>query len=187
MERWIVMDANFKERVAFALDNVMLDGGKDAGAIYPSSDAADQMWGARFIPGEVTMARRAGQKVRFVRDCRCPNCWYWLFLDEWGFAPGELTKTQLKKLEKEEQLSPQSYYDDWGYNDYSGREIAASSPRSTPLMYKPGQKIMHFDPYWLTVLKEKGGKCDCGNKNIRGGIITTGEKVASFDKGLEKA
>lgn len=48
----------------------------DRGAAFPASDAADLQRGARFIPGEVTLARRRGEKVRFVTDCgEC--CWYW--------------------------------------------------------------------------------------------------------------
>jgi hypothetical protein len=47
---------------------------------FPSSDAADLGRGARFIPGEVTLARRRGERVEF-RD-RCTRvCWYWLFED----------------------------------------------------------------------------------------------------------
>ena len=52
----------------------------DTGASFPRSDAEDMSRGARFIPGEVTLARRAGQKVQFVCDCG-PNCWYWLMPD----------------------------------------------------------------------------------------------------------
>ena len=51
-----------------------LDG--DTNASFPRSDAEDMSRGARFIPGEVTMARRAGKKVNFVSECS-PNCWYW--------------------------------------------------------------------------------------------------------------
>lgn len=57
-----------------------LDGGKgedgDTGASFPRTDAEDLSKGARFIPGEVTLARRAGKKVNFVTECG-PNCWYW--------------------------------------------------------------------------------------------------------------
>ncbi|MCD4705993.1 hypothetical protein K8R61_02835, partial [bacterium] len=35
---------------------------------------------ARFIPGEVTLARRAGEKVQFVSNCG-PCCWYWQMPD----------------------------------------------------------------------------------------------------------
>jgi hypothetical protein len=57
-----------------------LGGGGDAGASFPRSDAEDMSKGARFIPGEVTMARRAGKKVDFVTECG-PNCWYWKMPD----------------------------------------------------------------------------------------------------------
>lgn len=51
-------------------------GDGDTGRSFPRSDAEDLSKGVRFIPGEVTMARRAGQKVNFVTECG-PNCWYW--------------------------------------------------------------------------------------------------------------
>ena len=61
-----------------------LDRGKEAdgdtGASFPRTDAEDMGKGARFIPGEVTMARRAGKKVDFVTECS-PNCWYWKMPD----------------------------------------------------------------------------------------------------------
>lgn len=63
------------------LISAMCDSGKssdgDTGAGFPRSDAEDLSRGARFIPGEVTLARRAGQKVEFVSSCS-QNCWYWL-------------------------------------------------------------------------------------------------------------
>ena len=48
----------------------------DTGSAFPRSDAEDMSKGARFVPGEVTLARRAGKKVNFVTICD-PNCWYW--------------------------------------------------------------------------------------------------------------
>ena len=39
-----------------------LGGGGDQGNMFPQSDADDFASGARFVPGEVTLARRAGQK-----------------------------------------------------------------------------------------------------------------------------
>jgi len=48
----------------------------DSGALFPRSDAEDLSRGARFIPGTVTLARRAGEKVKFVTQCS-PCCWYW--------------------------------------------------------------------------------------------------------------
>lgn len=53
-----------------------LGGGGDTGQIFPQSDAEDMSCGARFIPGEVTLARRRGQIVTFVDTCG-PCCWYW--------------------------------------------------------------------------------------------------------------
>ena len=52
----------------------------DTYAVFPRSDAEDMSKGARFIPGEVTLARRAGKKVDFVTKCG-PNCWYWKMPD----------------------------------------------------------------------------------------------------------
>lgn len=48
----------------------------DTGSFFPRSDAEDMSKGARFVPGEVTVARRAGKKINFVTECS-PNCWYW--------------------------------------------------------------------------------------------------------------
>lgn len=48
------------------------------GAIFPVDDARDLALGLRFIPGEVTVARRKGHSIQFCHD-HCPNpcCWYW--------------------------------------------------------------------------------------------------------------
>lgn len=54
-----------------------MGGGGDAGNMFPQSDADDLASGARFIPGEVTMARRRGEKVTFVQNCNNSTCWYW--------------------------------------------------------------------------------------------------------------
>lgn len=45
-----------------------LDGGRDIGATVPASDAQDFRDGARYIPSEVTIARRNGERVTFDRD-----------------------------------------------------------------------------------------------------------------------
>lgn len=55
-------------------------GGGDAGNPFPASDAQDLAAGARYIPGEVTMARRRGEKVTFFSACGA-CCWYWEFPD----------------------------------------------------------------------------------------------------------
>jgi hypothetical protein len=52
----------------------------DTGASFPKSDAEDMARGARFIPGNVTMARRRGEKVTFYDYCS-PCCWYWEYQD----------------------------------------------------------------------------------------------------------
>ena len=62
-----------------------LEGGRDMGQSVPFSDAEDFGRGARFIPSEVTLARRQGLRVAFVTSCRTSKCcWYWEFQDEWG-------------------------------------------------------------------------------------------------------
>lgn len=58
-----------------ALEGESQDDG-DTGKSFPRSDGEDFSCGARFVPGEVTMARRAGKKVQFVTSCTS-NCWYW--------------------------------------------------------------------------------------------------------------
>ena len=54
-----------------------MGGGGDRGNMFPQSDADDMASGARFIPSEVTMARRRGEKVTFVQNCGNSTCWYW--------------------------------------------------------------------------------------------------------------
>lgn len=58
-----------------ALVNAM-GGGGDRGNMFPQSDADDLANGARWIPGEVTLARRAGQKVTFNQEGDQKD-WYW--------------------------------------------------------------------------------------------------------------
>ena len=55
-------------------------GDGDTGSPFPRTDAEDMSRGARWIPGNVTLARREGQKVDFVTECG-PNCWYWQMTD----------------------------------------------------------------------------------------------------------
>lgn len=43
----------------------LLSGGTNAGALVPVDDATDALAGARYIAGEVTMARRRGERVVF--------------------------------------------------------------------------------------------------------------------------
>jgi len=57
-----------------------MGGGGDRGNMFPQSDADDFSAGARFIPGQVTLDRRAGKTVHFVHECG-PCCWYWEFED----------------------------------------------------------------------------------------------------------
>ena len=58
-----------------------LEGGGDAGQSFPRSDAEDLSRGLRFIPGEVTVARRRGEHIEFVQSCENHCCWYWQFPD----------------------------------------------------------------------------------------------------------
>ena len=59
-----------------------MSGGGDAGQVFPHSDAEDMSRGLKFIPGEVTVARRKGERVAFVdQHCNHPCCWYWKFQD----------------------------------------------------------------------------------------------------------
>lgn len=55
--------------------------GGDYGSSFPKSDADDLSYGLRFIPGEVTMARRRGERVTFIQSCKNVCCWYWQFKD----------------------------------------------------------------------------------------------------------
>lgn len=43
----------------------LLSGGRNEGAAVPIDDATDVQNGARYIPGEVTLARRRGERVVF--------------------------------------------------------------------------------------------------------------------------
>ena len=58
-----------------------LSGGGDRGQSFPQSDAEDLSRGLRFIPGEVTVARREGEQVTFTQPCVNECCWYWQFPD----------------------------------------------------------------------------------------------------------
>jgi hypothetical protein len=70
---------------AFGMLINALDGNRggdgDTGASFPRSDATDLNNGARFIPGEVTLARRASKKVEFKQPCQNACCWYWQMPD----------------------------------------------------------------------------------------------------------
>lgn len=50
---------------SFLAAAALLSGGKNEGAIVPVDDATDALNGARHIPGEVTLARRRGERVVF--------------------------------------------------------------------------------------------------------------------------
>ena len=80
-----------------------MGGGGDKGQSFPQSDAEDLSRGLAFIPGEVTMARRRGERVQFVQMCKNPCCWYWDFRDgsktyywvRWAFEQYGQEKCQL--------------------------------------------------------------------------------------------
>lgn len=50
---------------AFAAMAALMSGGKDEGSMMPISDATDFQNGARYIPSDVTIARREGKRVNF--------------------------------------------------------------------------------------------------------------------------
>ncbi len=57
-----------------------MGGGGDIGQAFPASDAQDLMDGADYIPGEVTIARRIGESVKYDRHAKT-----------WTFADGTVT------------------------------------------------------------------------------------------------
>lgn len=67
--------------IANALDQRSRHGHGDTGASFPRSDAEDFSRGVKFVPGEVTLARRRGERVDFVQPCQLTTCWYWQFKD----------------------------------------------------------------------------------------------------------
>lgn len=85
-----------------------MGGGGDRGNMFPQSDADDLRHGARFIPGEVTDARRKGEVVNFVNSCG-PCCWYWEFADGsrvYHFDP--LTYSQIGRTNHGDKWSRES-------------------------------------------------------------------------------
>lgn len=73
--------SNWSELAVVGLLANALGGGGDTGRSFPYSDVEDLSRGLRFIPGEVTLARRRGERVEFVQQCSHSCCWYWLFPD----------------------------------------------------------------------------------------------------------
>lgn len=69
----------FDEVTAFGFLANALGGGGNRGQSFPQSDAEDMSRGLRFIPGEVTLARRRDERVIFTQQCSNPCCWYWQF------------------------------------------------------------------------------------------------------------
>ena len=73
--------SDISELTAFGFLINALGGGGDRGQSFPQSDAEDLSRGLRFIPNEVTLARRRGERVDFVQSCQNRCCWYWQFQD----------------------------------------------------------------------------------------------------------
>jgi hypothetical protein len=71
--------SHFDEMTAFGFLMNALDGGGDRDRAFPYSDMEDMSHGLRFIPGEVTVARRQGQVVSFNQPCEHQCCWYWQY------------------------------------------------------------------------------------------------------------
>lgn len=72
------MSRNDEDRLLAAFGEMInaFGGGGDTGNLFPKSDVEDLANGAKWIPGEVTLARRAGQKVTFNQEGSKEN-WYW--------------------------------------------------------------------------------------------------------------
>lgn len=141
-------DPDYRDRMRIALSCAGSD------SAFPSDDAKDMANGARFIPGDVTLARRVGQPVNFVQACPNSVCWYWEFHD----ANANRRRGRIR------DFGP-SYYGhprlDYGMDEYgdSGRN-----------RYKPGQRIYYFDRYiFETIRDQHNGVCPrCGNTHISG-------------------
>ncbi len=67
--------------LGFLTNALFGNAGEDRGQAFPYSDAEDLSRGLRFIPGEVTVARREGKQVSFMQPCSHRCCWYWQFPD----------------------------------------------------------------------------------------------------------
>jgi hypothetical protein len=93
-----------------------LGGGGDRGQSFPRSDAEDLSRGLRFIPGEVTLARRDGQRVPFMQPCDSPCCWYWQFED--GSRTYYWTQERYKQIAKHNGAK----------EDAEGRYVAGPCP-----------------------------------------------------------
>ena len=139
---------------------------------FPSDDAKDFQHGARFIPGDVTLARRVGQPVEFVQSCGNACCWYWEFKD---------SRPASRPLFKRSKFNAfyEGDYDD-GFGEYSRHDYYSSSYSSGTTRYVPGQRIYHFDSYLMELFREKyEGKCpNCGNTHLVG---ATGEALKLSD------
>ena len=50
-------------------------------SLFPKQDAEDLLAGAERIPGEVTEARRRGERVILIRNGKSPSGWFWQMPD----------------------------------------------------------------------------------------------------------
>lgn len=53
-------------------------GDPNIGALVPGTDVEDMIRGARYVPGEVTEARRRGETVEFITG---GSQWHWVMPD----------------------------------------------------------------------------------------------------------
>ena len=74
------MDDNFMAAFAALANAFGGEQGRNHGAMMPQSDVDDFKNGALWIPNAVTLARRYGEHVQFVREGNRPQ-WYWLMPD----------------------------------------------------------------------------------------------------------
>jgi hypothetical protein len=115
--------------------------GGDYGSSFPKSDADDFGKGARFVPGEVTLARRRGEFVEFVQNCNNSLCWYW-------------------RMSNGDKIY---HFESWIFesllNNYGLKRLSYNATENEKKEW--AKKLEELDvkcPH-------------CGNKNIRGGTI----------------
>jgi hypothetical protein len=118
--------------IALAFISNAMEGGGDKGRTFPYSDAEDLSRGLRFIPGEVTEARRAGQRVAFVdQHCHHACCWYWQF--EYGDRIGYYDPADYRLIASQNGNEP----------DEQGRLIAGPCPDCGNIHTRGGHVSKH--------------------------------------------
>jgi hypothetical protein len=108
-------------------------GDGDRGSTFPRSDAEDLSRGARFIPGEVTVARREGKKVEFHSNCT-PNCWFWLMPD--GSRIFHYDSMTYRAIGRENKRTPK---DDGSFDGGPGNCPRCGNPHTSGGTVKAGQ------------------------------------------------